>query len=198
MGGDNLGEARNNGALLGRAEMAREVLLYFGEVERCGFSKRLESRSGDDGVRCATILAVWNSANQALSFEFVHESTHASPRQHYTFAQLLHAESARNSVQLQQHVVPGERNRSRRPQVGFVGRHFGLTKVRGRFTGVSGEVVIKDNIGDSTVTVDIDVSSVSSGDQTRDDHLRSEDLFDVTKHPSATFVSTELSTDGAT
>ncbi|VAW03127.1 hypothetical protein MNBD_ACTINO02-640, partial [hydrothermal vent metagenome] len=83
-------------------------------------------------------------------------------------------------------------------QVGFVGRHFGLTKVRGRFTGVSGEVVIKDNIGDSTVTVDIDVSSVSSGDQTRDDHLRSEDLFDVTKHPSATFVSTELSTDGAT
>ena len=54
------------------------------------------------------------------------------------------------------------------------------------------------DIENSTVTVDIDVTSVSSGDQTRDDHLRSEDLFDVATHPTATFRSTALSTNGAT
>ncbi len=83
-------------------------------------------------------------------------------------------------------------------QVGFVGRHFGLTKVRGRFPGVSGDIIIADNIEDSTVSVDIDVASINSGDQTRDDHLRSEDLFDVATYPAATFRSTALSTSGAT
>ena len=31
-------------------------------------------------------------------------------------------------------------------EVAFVGRHFGLTKVRGRFTGVAGTVAIADDI----------------------------------------------------
>ena len=82
-------------------------------------------------------------------------------------------------------------------EVGFVGRHFGLTKVRGRFTGVSGDVVIADDVARSSVTVEIDVASVSSGDQARDDHLRSADLFDVEAHPTATFRSTGLKAEGA-
>ena len=82
-------------------------------------------------------------------------------------------------------------------QVGFVGRHFGLTKVRGRFTGVEGALVMGDDIVESTVSVDIEMASVSTGDQTRDDHLRSSDLMDVAEYPGATFRSTDLSTDGA-
>lgn len=42
------------------------------------------------------------------------------------------------------------------------------------------------------------MASVNSGDNTRDDHLRSADLFDVDEHPTATFRSTELRIDGAT
>lgn len=83
-------------------------------------------------------------------------------------------------------------------QVGFVGRHFGLTKVRGRFTGVEGALVMGDDIADSSVSVDIEMATVSTGDQTRDDHLRSSDLMDVAEHPNATFRSTNLTTDGAT
>lgn len=83
-------------------------------------------------------------------------------------------------------------------EVGFVGRHFGLTKVRGRFTGASGTVVIGENPADSTVEVDIDMTSVSSGDQSRDDHLRSPDFFDVEQHPTATFRSTSVTVDGTT
>ena len=75
-------------------------------------------------------------------------------------------------------------------EVGFVGRHFGLTKVRGRFTGVEATVVVGDDITASTVEVVIDMASVSSGDQSRDDHLRSADFFDVEHHPRATFRST--------
>ena len=81
-------------------------------------------------------------------------------------------------------------------EVGFVGRHFGLTKVRGRFTGVDGTVTVGDDITTSQLEVVIAMASVSSGDQARDDHLRSGDFFDVERHPSATFRSTGIVVDG--
>jgi polyisoprenoid-binding protein YceI len=81
-------------------------------------------------------------------------------------------------------------------EVAFVGRHFGLTRIRGRFTGVSGEVVVADDVARSSVTVEIDMATVSSGDVTRDDHLRSADLFDVEAHPTAAFRSTGLVVEG--
>jgi polyisoprenoid-binding protein YceI len=74
-------------------------------------------------------------------------------------------------------------------EVAFIGRHFMLTKVRGRFTGVAGVVVVGDDPARSSVEVEIDVASVQSGDQARDDHLRSEDLFHVAVHPTAHFRS---------
>lgn len=81
-------------------------------------------------------------------------------------------------------------------EVGFVGRHFGLTKVRGRFTGVAGAVIVADDPAGSSVEVTIDMRSVSSGDQSRDDHLRSADFFDVDQHPTATYRSTAVRVDG--
>ena len=82
-------------------------------------------------------------------------------------------------------------------EVGFVGRHFGLTKVRGRFTGVEGTVTVREPLDMSEVHVVIDMASVSSGSQTRDDHLRSDDFFDAANHPQATFRSTGVVTTGA-
>jgi len=81
-------------------------------------------------------------------------------------------------------------------EVGFVGRHFGLTKIRGRFVGVDATVVITPEVGQSTVDVVIDMASVESGDVTRDDHLRSADFFDVTVHPTASYRSRALTIDG--
>ncbi|MFC4033252.1 YceI family protein [Streptomyces polygonati] len=81
-------------------------------------------------------------------------------------------------------------------EVGFVGRHFMLTKVRGRFTDVDATVEIGERPEDSRVTAVINLASVESGDRTRDDHLRSGDFFDVEKHPTATFTSTSVSWDG--
>lgn len=81
-------------------------------------------------------------------------------------------------------------------EVAFIGRHFGLTRIRGRFTGVAGEVVVADHLGDSAVSVDIDMRTVSSGDDARDEHLRSGDLFAVADHPTATFRSTGVDVTG--
>jgi polyisoprenoid-binding protein YceI len=81
-------------------------------------------------------------------------------------------------------------------EVGFVGRHFGLTKARGRYTGVDGAAVGADDPHASSVQVTIDMRSVSSGDQSRDDHLRSADFFDVEHHPTATYRSTAVHVDG--
>jgi polyisoprenoid-binding protein YceI len=83
-------------------------------------------------------------------------------------------------------------------EAGFVGRHFGLTKVRGRFTGVRGTVTVAGDPAASTVEVVIDTASVNSGDQSRDDHLRSADFFDVDHHPTAVFRSTGVVATGAT
>jgi polyisoprenoid-binding protein YceI len=81
-------------------------------------------------------------------------------------------------------------------EVGFVGRHFGLTRIRGRFNRVEGVVTIGEHVTDSFVQVSIDTRSLSSGDQTRDDHLRSADFFDVEHHPTATYRSTALAVSG--
>ena len=72
-------------------------------------------------------------------------------------------------------------------ELAFIGRHFMLTKVRGWFTGLSGVIEVADAPGDSTVEVIIDMSSVESGNEARDEHLRSADFFDAARYPTATF-----------
>ena len=73
-------------------------------------------------------------------------------------------------------------------EIAFIGRHFMLTKVRGRFTGVAGAIEVAQEPGESTAEVTIDMASVESGNQARDDHLRSPDFFDAADHPTATFT----------
>jgi polyisoprenoid-binding protein YceI len=82
-------------------------------------------------------------------------------------------------------------------EVAFIGRHFMLTRIRGRFTGVAGALTVAERPDESTVEVSIDMASVSSGDQARDEHLRSPDFFDVEAHPTATFRSTSVHWSGA-
>ena len=72
-------------------------------------------------------------------------------------------------------------------ELAFIGRHFMLTKIRGRFAGISGAIEVAEKPGDSTAEVTIDMASVDSGSQVRDDHLRSPDFFDTARHPTASF-----------
>jgi polyisoprenoid-binding protein YceI len=81
-------------------------------------------------------------------------------------------------------------------ELAFIGRHFMLTKVRGRFTGLSGVIEVAEAPGDSTVAVTIDMTTVESGNDARDEHLRSADFFDVAHHPTATFSARAVGWQG--
>jgi polyisoprenoid-binding protein YceI len=75
--------------------------------------------------------------------------------------------------------------------VGFSVRHL-MSRVRGRFSVFSGEIVVAERPERSTVTAVIDLTSVNTGTERRDDHLRSIDFFDVERTPTMTFTSTGL------
>jgi polyisoprenoid-binding protein YceI len=68
----------------------------------------------------------------------------------------------------------------------------------GRFKTFSANVTFApDNLGASKIDVSVDVGSLDTGDQERDDTLKSADLFDVAKFPKARFVSSKISQTGA-
>jgi polyisoprenoid-binding protein YceI len=71
-------------------------------------------------------------------------------------------------------------------------KHLGLAKTRGNFTSFTGEIVTAENILDSTVTIEIEASSVASGFGPRDEHIKSGDFFDVENHPTIAFKSTGI------
>jgi polyisoprenoid-binding protein YceI len=80
--------------------------------------------------------------------------------------------------------------------VGFAVKHFGLSRTRGEFTGVAGTVVIDEDATSSSVEVEIDATSIDTGDENRDAHVRSADFLDVETYPTLAFRSTGLEQQG--
>ncbi len=76
--------------------------------------------------------------------------------------------------------------------VEFVVRHLGLAKVRGRFSAFEGVIEIGERPEDSTVTVDVELASIDTREPNRDEHLRTNDFFDVPNHPTMSFKSTSV------
>lgn len=70
-----------------------------------------------------------------------------------------------------------------------VARHLMVTKVRGRFSRFSGEIVVGDRPQESSVEVTVDAASIETSDEQRDAHLRSADFLDVENHPTVEFRS---------
>lgn len=80
--------------------------------------------------------------------------------------------------------------------ISFSVRHLMVSKVRGRFNGVSGRLVTGADVLDSTVTAEIDVTSFDTGNAQRDEHVRSADYLHVGQFPTMTYRSTGLRWDG--
>jgi polyisoprenoid-binding protein YceI len=81
-------------------------------------------------------------------------------------------------------------------EVGFSVRHMMVSKVRGKFTKFSGEIVTGEDILGSSVTAEIDLASIDTGAEQRDGHLRSPDFFDTDNHPVMTYQATGLRAGG--
>jgi polyisoprenoid-binding protein YceI len=75
-------------------------------------------------------------------------------------------------------------------EVSFVVRHMMVSKVRGRFDKFDGGFVTGEDPMQSSVTAKVDLSSINTGQEQRDAHIRSADFFEVEKYPEMTFVST--------
>lgn len=71
----------------------------------------------------------------------------------------------------------------------FIARHVGMANVHGRFTRFEGGVQVGERPQDSYAECTIDASSITTGNKTRDDHLRSADFLDVENYPQIYFVS---------
>jgi polyisoprenoid-binding protein YceI len=82
-------------------------------------------------------------------------------------------------------------------EVGFSVRHVMISKVRGKFNAFSGSITVSDDPLQSAVNAEIDASSISTGDEQRDNHLRSADFFEADKHPSWTYASTSVEAEGS-
>ncbi|MFT3807660.1 YceI family protein [Arenimonas sp.] len=86
---------------------------------------------------------------------------------------------------------------ARHTQVLFTYNHFGYSNITGRFTEVSGtfDFDAKDPTK-SSIDVQLPISSVSTGVVKMDEHLRSADMFDEAKFPTASFKSTKVTSAG--
>jgi polyisoprenoid-binding protein YceI len=74
--------------------------------------------------------------------------------------------------------------------VAFSVRHF-LAQVPGQFARVSGQVDLDPaDFTRNTVSATIELGSVSTLNEKRDEHLRTPDFFDTATYPTATFKST--------
>jgi len=73
----------------------------------------------------------------------------------------------------------------------------GLSNVRGKFTDFKVDIVYDDkDISKSSVNAVIKATSIDTGIERRDAHLRTADFFDVEKNPEITFQSSRIEKKG--
>jgi polyisoprenoid-binding protein YceI len=80
--------------------------------------------------------------------------------------------------------------------IGFMARHLMVSKVRGHFEKFEGQIITAEDPLQSSATATVDMTSVTTGNQTRDDDLRSDNFFAAATHPVMTYRSTAIRRHG--
>ncbi len=78
----------------------------------------------------------------------------------------------------------------------FIAKHVGMAHVHGRFERFTGGIRVAPEMADSRVSVRIEAASITTGNNTRDNHLRSADFLDVERYPYIDFTSTRFAYRG--
>lgn len=91
--------------------------------------------------------------------------------------------------------IPGfaQEINAEKSEVSFEISNMAVRTVEGKFTGMSGTINFDpNNLEESSFSVCIDASTVNTDNEERDEHLKNEDFFDVTKYPNICFESTSI------
>ncbi len=81
-------------------------------------------------------------------------------------------------------------------EVQFKIKHLVITTVTGHFFNFSGDVEASENFDAINTNFEADINSISTNNEGRDGHLKSEEFFDVEKHPKLIFKSKGLKKTG--
>ena len=77
--------------------------------------------------------------------------------------------------------------------IGFSVKHMMVSKVRGSFGDFGAEVEANEtDLTAAKIAFTIKVASINSGNEDRDNHLRSADFFDVEQYPEIKFVANNI------
>jgi polyisoprenoid-binding protein YceI len=76
--------------------------------------------------------------------------------------------------------------------VGFTVKHMMVSKVRGHFKIFDADVITAEDPLKSSFTARVDLRSIDTGNEQRDNHIRSADFFEVETHPEMTYKSTGI------
>lgn len=74
----------------------------------------------------------------------------------------------------------------------FRAKHNGITYNYGRFNEFTGEIAMGEDVSKNMVTFEVKTASVDTGNEKRDQHLRSPDFFSAKQFPVITFKSTKV------
>ena len=77
--------------------------------------------------------------------------------------------------------------------IDFSVKHMMVSKVKGSFTNFTADLDGNaEDLNGAAISFDIDVKSITTNNEDRDNHLRSADFFDTETFPSIKFVATDI------
>jgi polyisoprenoid-binding protein YceI len=80
--------------------------------------------------------------------------------------------------------------------IGFTVRHMMVAKVRGSFKEFSAEITVGDDPLQSSLSAEVQMASIDTGNADRDGHLRTNDFFAIEEFPTMSLRSTGFAAKG--
>ena len=77
--------------------------------------------------------------------------------------------------------------------IGFQAKHMMISKVKGHFDRFNSELDINpEDLSGGSIQFEVEIASINTNNEDRDNHLRSADFLDAETHPTMKFVATDI------
>ena len=77
--------------------------------------------------------------------------------------------------------------------IGFQAKHMMISKVKGHFDRFNSELDINpEDLSGGSIQFEVEIASINTNNEDRDNHLRSADFFDAETHPTMKFAATDI------